>query len=68
MYGASHNLEVRKQSRVIKNNILIKDGKTDWNPIMEGLKYQTKELALNSVGSGKQKFCVGKLRGGILEQ
>jgi len=67
MYGASHNLEVSKQSWVIKNNILIKDGKTDWNPIMEGLEYQTKELALNPVGSGKQKFCLWKWYGEILE-
>lgn len=44
---------------MIKNNILIKDGKTDWNSIMEDLEYQTKESALNPVGSGKQSFTWG---------
>lgn len=40
----------------------------DWNPIMEGLKYQTKELTWNPIGSGKQKFYAGKWCDGILEQ
>lgn len=56
MYGASHNLEVSKQSLVIKNNTVIKGRKIDWNSVIEGLEYQTKEFALNPTDRSKQKF------------
>lgn len=56
MYGASHNLEVSKQSLVIKNNTVIKGRKIDLNSIIEGLEYQTKEFALNPTDRSKQKF------------
>lgn len=40
-----------------QNNIIIKDGKIDWNSIIDSLENQTKEFSVNPVGSGKQKFC-----------
>lgn len=58
MYSVSHNLEVSKPILVIKINIIIKERKIDWNSIIEGLEYETKEFALNPIGSGKQKFCM----------
>lgn len=45
------------KSLVTKNNIIVKERKIDWNSIVEGLEYQTKEFAFNPIGSGKQKFC-----------
>lgn len=56
MYGASHNLEVSKQSLVTKNNIIIKERRINWNSITESLEYQ--EFALNPSNRRKQKFCV----------
>lgn len=58
MYGASYNLEVSKQSLVTKNNIIIKERRTNWNSITESLEYQTKEFALTPTDRSKQKFCV----------
>lgn len=57
MYGASHNLEISKQSLVTKN-IIIKEKRINWNSITESFEYQTKEFALNPTDRSKQKFCV----------
>lgn len=58
MYGASHNLEISRQSLVTKNNIIIKEKRINWNSITESFEYQTKEFALNPTDRSKQKFCV----------
>lgn len=60
MHGASYSLEISKQLLVIKNNITIKERKAECNSTIEGLEYETKEFALNTIDSGKQKFCVKK--------